>query len=106
MGITVQVANAPLLVSSHLDVTGTVLNDTVVQKQGSLHVHGNLIGSLTIEMGASVIVEGYVDGKIINRGGRLVVNNNVLVDLTKIGGPPEALALRPAHLRCHQFVTR
>jgi alanine racemase len=90
MGITVQVANAPLLVSSHLDVTGPVLNDTVVQKQGSLHVHGNLIGSLTIEMGASVIVEGYVDGKIINRGGRLVVNNNVLVDLTKIGGPPEA----------------
>ena len=90
MGITVQVDNAPLLVSSHLDVTGPVLNDTVVQKQGSLHVHGNLIGSLTIEMGASVIVEGYVDGKIINRGGRLVVNNNVLVDLTKIGGPPEA----------------
>jgi alanine racemase len=90
MAPTIQVANSPLLVSSHLDITGSVLNDTVVQKQSSLHVHGNLIGSLTIEMGASVIVEGFIDGKIMNRGGRLVVNNNELVDLIKIGGPPEA----------------
>ena len=90
MATTMQVANAPLLVSSHLDVTGSVLNDTVVQKQSSLHVHGNLVGSLTIEMGASVIVEGFVDGKIINRGGRLVVNNNELVELIKISGPAEA----------------
>ena len=35
-----------------------------------LHVRGNLLGHLTIELGAKVIVEGSVAGKIINRGGR------------------------------------
>lgn len=90
MATTMRVANAPLLVSNHLDVTGSLLSDTVVQTQSSLHVHGNLVGNLTIEMGANVIVEGFVDGKIINRGGRLVVNNNELVDLIKKSGPAEA----------------
>ena len=87
---TAQVENTPLIVSSHLDVNGSVLNDTVVRKKSFLHVRGNLTGSLTIEMGASVVVEGYVDGKITNRGGSLVVNNNALASFVKVDGPPEA----------------
>src|SRR6516164_438027 len=82
----------PLLVSSSLDINGSVFNDTVVRENCSLHVRGNLLGSLTIEPGATVIVEGSVDGKIIDRGGRLVVNNKGLAAYVTFDGPPEAEA--------------
>ena len=65
-----KVEEGPLLVStSSEDIHGTVFYDTIVQKNCSLHVRGNLLGSLTIEPGAKVVVEGSVDGKIVNRGG-------------------------------------
>ena len=63
------------LLASSSDINGTVLDDTVVQQNCSLHIRGNLLGNLTIESGAKVVVEGSVDGKIVNKGGRLVVNN-------------------------------
>jgi alanine racemase len=81
-----------LLVSSALDVNGSVLNDAIVQKNCSLHIRGDLLGSLTIESGAKVVVEGSVDGKIINKGGRLVVNNRGLAACAMLDGPPEAEA--------------
>ena len=81
-----------LLVSSSSDIHGSVVNDTIVQKNCTLHVRGNLLGSLTIEPGANVVVEGSVDGKIINRGGRLVVNNKGLAAYVHLEGPPEAEA--------------
>src|ERR1700730_13180194 len=65
----------PLLVSSSSDINGSVLIDTIVQENCSLHVRGNILGNLTIEPGATVVVEGSVDGRILNRGGSLVVNN-------------------------------
>ena len=86
---TAKAANAPLLVTGHLDINGSVPNDAIVQGEGSLHVRGNIVGGLTIEKGANVVVEGHVDGKIINRGGRLVVNNNTLAGLVRVDGPPE-----------------
>jgi alanine racemase len=79
----------PLLVSSSSDIHGSVVNDTIVQKNCTLHVRGNLLGSLTIEPGAKVVVEGSVDGKITNRGGRLVVNNKGLAACVTLDGPPE-----------------
>ena len=82
----------PLLVSGSLDINGSVFNDTVVRENCSLHVRGNLLGSLTIEAGATVIVEGSVEGKIIDRGGRLVVNNKGLAACVTFDGPPEAEA--------------
>ena len=81
-----------LLVSSALDVNGSVLNDAIVQKNCSLHIRGDLLGSLTIEPGAKVVVEGSVDGKIANYGGRLVVNNRGLAACAMLDGPPEAEA--------------
>ncbi|HET8973366.1 MAG TPA: hypothetical protein VFN63_08775, partial [Pseudolabrys sp.] len=63
------------LLASVSDINGSVLDDTVVQTNCSLHIRGNLLGNLTIESGAKVVVEGSVDGKIVNRGGKLVVNN-------------------------------
>jgi alanine racemase len=81
-----------LLVSSSSDIHGSVVNDTIVQKNCTLHVRGNLLGSLTIERGANVVVEGSVDGKIVNRGGRLVVNNKGLAAYVHLEGPPEAEA--------------
>ena len=81
-----------LLVSSSSDIHGSITSDTIVQKKCSLHVRGNLLGSLTIEPGAKVVVEGSVDGKIINRGGRLVVNNKGLAAYVTLDGPPEAEA--------------
>ena len=82
----------PLLVSSSSDINGSILNNTIVQEDCSLHVRGNLRGNLTIEPGATVVVEGSVDGRIINRGGRLVVNNKGLAACVTLDGPPEAEA--------------
>ncbi len=47
---------------------------------------------MTIEPGANVLVEGSVDGKIINRGGRLSVQNKLLAACVTVDGPPEAAA--------------
>jgi hypothetical protein len=82
----------PLLISSSSEVHGSVLSDTIVQRNCTLHVRGNLLGSLTIEPGANVIVEGSVDGKINNKGGRLLVNNKGLAACVTVEGPPEAEA--------------
>jgi alanine racemase len=80
------------LLASSSDINGTVLDDTVVQKNCSLHIRGNLLGNLTIESGAKVVVEGSVDGKIVNRGGTLVVNNKAHASCVTIEGPSEAEA--------------
>jgi hypothetical protein len=53
-----------LLVTGSSDINSSVVNDT----NRFLHVRGNLLGHLIIELGAKVIVEGSVAGKIINRG--------------------------------------
>ena len=82
----------PLLVSGSSEINGSVLNNTIVQENCSLHVRGNVLGDLTIEPGATVVVEGSVDGKIINRGGRLVVNNKGLAACATLHGPPESQA--------------
>jgi alanine racemase len=82
----------PLSVSGSSDIHGSVLNDTIVQRNCTLHVRGNLLGSLTIEQGANVVVEGSVDGKIVNKGGRLLVNNKGLAACVALDGPPEAEA--------------
>jgi alanine racemase len=82
----------PLLVSRPSDIHGSVLSDTIVQRNCFLHVRGNLLGSLTIEPGAQVVVEGSVDGRIVNRGGTLVVNNKGLAACVMTDGPPEAEA--------------
>ena len=74
------------------DIDGSVLDDTVVQKNCSLHIRGNLLGSLTIESGAKVVVEGSVDGKIMNRGGKLVVNNKAHASCITTDGPAETEA--------------
>jgi hypothetical protein len=79
-----------LVVSSSSDINGSVIDDTIVQKNCSLHIRGNLLGRLTIESGAKVVIEGSVDGKIINRGGKLVVNNKGLAACVTTDGPAEA----------------
>jgi len=84
--------DGPLLITSASEINGSVLRDTFVQRNCSLHVRGNVLGSLTIEPGAKVVVEGSVDGKIINKGGRLVVNNKGLAACVTLDGPPEAEA--------------
>jgi alanine racemase len=84
--------DGPLLISSPSDIHGSIVNDTVVQRNCTLHVRGNLLGSLTIEHGANVVVEGSVDGKIVNKGGRLVVNNKGLAAYVSREGPDEAEA--------------
>lgn len=80
------------LVANSSDINGSVLDDTVVQKNCFLHIRGNLLANLTIESGAKVVVEGSVDGKIVNRGGRLVVNNKPHAACITTDGPAEAEA--------------
>jgi len=85
--------SAPILISSSSEVHGSVLSDTIVQRNCSLHVRGNLVGRLIIEPGASVVVDGSVDGRIINKGGRLqVLHNKGLAACVTVEGPPEAEA--------------
>jgi hypothetical protein len=82
----------PILISSSSEVLGSVLSDTIVQRNCTLHVRGNLLGRLIIEPGASVVVDGSVDGRIINKGGRLQVHNKGLAACVTVEGPPEAEA--------------
>ncbi len=79
----------PLVISASTDINGSVSTDTIVRNNCSLHVRGNLVGSLTIEPGADVVVDGSVDGKIVNRGGRLVVNHKGLAAFVALDGPSE-----------------
>jgi alanine racemase len=82
----------PLVIGSSFEVHGSIRSDTVVQRNCTLHVRGNLLGSLIIEPGANVIIEGSVDGKITNKGGRLLVHNKGLAACVTVAGPPEAEA--------------
>src|SRR5436853_4154897 len=82
----------PLLVERSSELHGSVVTDVIVARNCSLHIRGNLLGNLTIEPGAKVIVEGSVDGKISNRGGGLVVNNKGLAACYTIEGPAETEA--------------
>jgi alanine racemase len=82
----------PLIISSSTDTNDSIFTDTIVQKNCSLHVRGNLFGTLTIEPGADVVVDGSVSGKIINRGGRLLVNHKALTACVAREGPSESEA--------------
>ena len=81
-----------LVISSSADINGSLFTDAIVQKNCSLHVWGSVSGSLTIEPGADVLVDGSVYGKIINRGGRLVVNHKGLTACVVREGPSESEA--------------
>lgn len=81
----------PLKVSGRWDLNESVIADTIVQRDAVLFVWGDFQGSLTIERGAQVFIEGFIDGKVTNKGGRLVVHDKRVTDLT-IAGPPEAEA--------------
>ena len=77
------------VISSSADINGSLFTDAIVQKNCSLHIWGSVSGSLTIEPGADVLVDGSVYGKIINRGGRLVVNHKGLTACVVREGPSE-----------------
>ena len=80
------------VISSSADIDGSLFTDAIVQKNCSVHVWGSVSGSLTIEPGADVLVDGSVYGKIINRGGRLVVNHKGLTACVVREGPSESEA--------------
>jgi alanine racemase len=82
----------PLVISSSTETDGSLFTDAIVQKNCSLHVRGSVRGSLTIEPGADVVVDGSVSGKIVNRGGRLVVNHKRLTACVAREGPSESEA--------------
>jgi alanine racemase len=80
----------PLVITSSTEINGSLFTDAIVQKDCSVHVRGSVTGSLTIELGADVLVDGSVNGKIINRGGRLVVKHKGLTACSIREGPPES----------------
>ena len=81
-----------LEVTTSSDIFGSVFDDTIVQRRCSLHIRGDLLGSLTIEPGAEVVIDGSVDGKIINRGAGLLFTTRGLRDVLLLDGPREAEA--------------
>lgn len=82
----------PLVISNSTEINGSLSTDTIVRKNCWLHVRGSVAGRLTIEQGADVVVDGSVYGKIINRGGRLVVKHKGLTACVALDGPPESEA--------------
>ena len=80
------------VISSSADINGSLFTDAIVQQNCSVHVWGSVSGSLTIEPGADVLIDGSVYGKIINRGGRLVVNHKGLTACVVREGPSESEA--------------
>ncbi|MBX9710635.1 MAG: alanine racemase [Xanthobacteraceae bacterium] len=79
-----------ILISRSSEIHGSLLDDTIVERNCFLHVRGNVKGDLTILEGARVIVEGSVDGKIANKGGNLTVHNyGALAEFISAEGPPE-----------------
>jgi alanine racemase len=78
-----------LVVSRATEVNGSVWIETIVQKNCFLHIRGNLDGDLTIEPGASVVVDGSINGRIANQGGRLVVHDKWLTASVTLEGPAE-----------------
>jgi len=79
------------VISSSADINGSLFTDAIVQKNCSVHVWGSVSGSLTIELGADVLVDGSVYGKIINRGGRLVDHKGLTACVVR-KGPSESEA--------------
>jgi alanine racemase len=94
-----------LVVDCATVISGSVVSDTIVRKHCSLHVRGDLAGSLTIEMGANVVVDGTVEGRIVNRGGRLVVQHKRLTAGVVMDGqsPDEADAILRVNLNAIAF---
>ena len=76
------------VISSSADINGSLFTDAIVEKNCSVHVWGSVSGSLTIEPGAEVLVDGSVYGKIINWR-RHVVNHKGLTACVARGGPSE-----------------
>ena len=79
-----------MVITSSAEINGSLFTAAIVQKDCSVHVRGSVTGSLTIEPGADVLVDGSVYGKIINRGGRLVVNHKGLTACVVREGPLES----------------
>jgi alanine racemase len=77
----------PLVISRSVETDGSLFSDTIVRRNCSLHVRGSVAGTLTIEPGADVLVDGTVYGKIVNRGGRLVVHHKGLTECVIMDGP-------------------
>lgn len=94
-----------LVVNCATVISGSVATNTIVRKHCSLHVRGDLAGSLTIEMGADVVIDGAIEGKIVNRGGRLVVQHKRLTAGVVMDGPPadEADAILRVNLNAIAF---
>src|SRR4029077_18653599 len=80
----------PPVISSSAEINGSLSTDAIVQKDCFVHVRGSVTGSLTIEPGADVLVDGSVYVKITNRGGRLVVNHKGLTACVVREGPSES----------------
>jgi alanine racemase len=78
-----------LVVARATEINGSVCADTIVQNDCFLRIRGTLDGDLTIEQGANVVVDGCVNGRIVNRGGRLVVRNKRLTAGVTLEGPAE-----------------
>ena len=67
--------DGPLVVTRDLDVHGTIVGDTTVRTNNTLHLRGVITGNLTIEKGASAIIFGIVEGRIYKAGGTVVINH-------------------------------
>lgn len=79
-----------IFITRNEEINGSLLQDTVVERNCFLHIRGNVKGSLTISEGARVVVEGSIDGKVMNKGGNLTVHNNgTITEFLTTDGPPE-----------------
>jgi len=57
-----------------LYLRGSIYGDLIVENGGRAHIFGNLKGSLIVKRGAKVIHSGTIGGDILNRGGRIFID--------------------------------
>jgi len=68
--------NVRVIKGGKLYLRGSVYGSVTVEKDGRAHVFGNVQGSLTVDEEAKVVHSGTIGGDIINRGGRVFIEQS------------------------------
>lgn len=82
-------------ISEDTQLLGMIVGLTTVSKNVIFQIHGMIIGDLILNEGATVYINGIVDGNIANNGGHLeifgIVNGKINTDIGETIIGPKAI---------------
>jgi cytoskeletal protein CcmA (bactofilin family) len=67
------VGNVKVIHGGKLYLRGSIYGNLTVESGGRAHIFGNIQGNLTVSGDAKVIHSGVIGGDVLNRGGRLYI---------------------------------